>query len=98
MGAILPLHALVIHQAHVGFIDQSCGLKAVSGTLASHVVTCETAEFLIDDWGQPVERGSVSVTPGAKQAADLTDWRLLSLIVSRQCGFLHRATHRNLNP
>jgi hypothetical protein len=36
-------------------------------------MTCETAEFLIDDRGEPVERGSVSATPGAKQSADLTD-------------------------
>jgi hypothetical protein len=41
MGAILPLHALIIHQAHVGFINQSRRLQAVTGALAFHVVVPE---------------------------------------------------------
>jgi hypothetical protein len=83
MGTILPLHALVINQTHVGLIDQRRRLKAVAGTLASHVVTGEPSKFVINNGGQPVECASVSVTPCAKQSADLTDWRLLSLVVFR---------------
>ena len=75
VGAILPLHALVIHQAHVGLIDQSRRLQAVTGALAFHVAPREAMEFVIDDGRQPVERGSVSVTPGSEQPAHLsTRW------------------------
>ena len=31
VGAILPLHALVVHQAHVGFIYQGGSLERVAG-------------------------------------------------------------------
>ena len=77
--AILPLHALVIHQAHVGFIDQGRGLQAVAGALALHVVACQAVEFLIDDGGQPFERALVSVAPGAEQLAYVAPSRLTSL-------------------
>ncbi len=71
MGAILPLHALVVDQTHVGFIDQGGGLEAVTGALASHVAAGEAAEFVVDDGSQPVERGAIPVTPGAEQPAHL---------------------------
>ena len=37
MRAILPLHPLIIHQAHVGFIDQGRRLEAVAGPLTFHI-------------------------------------------------------------
>ena len=52
MGTILPLHVLVIHQAHVGFVDQSGGLQAIAGAFASHVAARQAVEFVINDWGQ----------------------------------------------
>src|SRR5271165_5950931 len=77
--AILPLHALVIHQAHVSLIDQGRGLQHVSGTLALHVVACQAVKFLINDGGQPFERALVSVAPGAEQLAYVAPSRLASL-------------------
>jgi hypothetical protein len=75
MCAVLPLHSLVIHQAHVGFIDQSGGLQAVTGTLTSHVASRQTVEFVIDDWSQTVERRSISITPGPEKLGYLaTRW------------------------
>jgi hypothetical protein len=55
----------------------------MSGPLASHAVTCETVEFVIDDEGQRVARAAVSVTPGAKQSANLADRWFLSLVIAR---------------
>src|SRR5580700_11041506 len=69
MSAILPLHALVVDEAHVGFIDQGGGLQTVTRALAPHVASGEAPEFVIDDGGQPVERGSISIAPGSEQAA-----------------------------
>jgi hypothetical protein len=75
MCAVLPIHSLVIHQAHVGFIDQSGGLQAVTGTLTSHVASRQTVEFVIDDWSQTVERRSISITPGPEKLGYLaTRW------------------------
>src|SRR5437867_6188264 len=75
MGAILPLHALVIHQAHVGFIDQGRGLEAVAGALAFHVALPQTVELVINDGGQPVECASIPVSPGSEQLAHLVHSR-----------------------
>jgi hypothetical protein len=69
MGPILPLHALVIHQAHVGLVHQSRCLQAVGGALASHVPLREAPEFVIHEGRQPVERRLISVAPGSEQPA-----------------------------
>ena len=69
MSAILPLHALIIHQAHVGFIDQGRGLEAVAGALPFHVAAREAAKLVINDGGQPRERAMVAVAPGAEELA-----------------------------
>src|SRR5271165_5993152 len=76
---ILPLHALVVHQAHIGLIDQGCSLQQVSRTLALHVMACQAVEFLIDDRGQPFQRALVSVAPGSEQLADVAPSRFTSL-------------------
>src|SRR2546427_6639695 len=69
MGAILPMHALIIHQAHVGLIDQSGRLENVAGALAIHVAVGQAVEFTINDGGQPLERALVSIAPGAEERA-----------------------------
>ena len=71
MGAILPLHALIIHQAPVGFIDQGRGLEAVAGALMFHVAARQTVELVVNDGGQPVEGALVSAAPGAQEPADI---------------------------
>src|ERR1022692_449658 len=73
MGAILPLHVLVIHQPHIGFVDQSGGLQAMTGAFSFHVSSREAMEFAINDGRKAVERGSVSITPGSKQLTHLAN-------------------------
>ena len=85
MGAILPLHALVIHQPHVGFIKQGRRLEAVAGALTLHITTRQAVEFVINDGGQPFQRALVSAAPGAKQLAYVAHSRL-----TRLCRSLHR--------
>ena len=87
MRAILPLHALVIHQAHVGFIDQRGGLQAVPRALALHVAARQTAQFVINDGSQLFERALVSAAPGAEQLltsppADSPVWARLCMALS----------------
>ena len=52
MGAILPFHALVVHQPHVGFIHQGGGLQGVPRAFALHVVVSQAAKLVINDRGQ----------------------------------------------
>ena len=85
MGAILPLHALIIHQAHVGLINQSRRLEAVAGALAFHVAAGQTAKLVINDGGQPREGALVSVAPGAEECTYVAPSRL-----TRLCRPLHR--------
>ena len=88
MGAILPLHALVIHQSHVGFVDQSGGLQAMTGALTFHVASRQAVEFVINDGRQAVESSSISITPGPEKLGHLaTKWR--SGLIVRWCGFPH---------
>ena len=68
MGAVLPLHALVVDQPHVGFVDQRRRLQAVAGALALHVVVRQAVELVVDDRRQPGERALVPVAPRAEQA------------------------------
>src|ERR1022692_785897 len=85
MGAALPLHALVIHQSHVGFIHQGRSLQAVAGALVFHVVLRQSVQLFVDDGSQPVEGTLVSVTPGAEERADIACSPL-----TRLCSLLHR--------
>jgi len=71
MSAILPLHALIAHEAHVSLIHQRRRLQALAWTLASHVAARQSVELLIHDRGQPFERARVSVGPRAEQLAHL---------------------------
>ena len=72
MRAILPLHARVVGQAHIGFVDQGGRLQAVARALATHVVAGQTMQLGIDDGRQPASnRMLVAVAPGAEQCADV---------------------------
>ena len=67
VGAILPLHARVVRQAHVGFVHQGGGLQAVPWALATHVVAGEAVQFLVHDGRERLKR--VLIT----QSGDLPD-------------------------
>src|ERR1700722_9011760 len=86
MGAILPLHAFIIHQTHVRLVDQGCCLQAVAGPLTSHVAPRQAVQFAIDDGSQPVERALVSLAPCAQQLADVARGRSRGL-----CSSFHRS-------
>ena len=83
MGAVLPLHALVVDQPHVGFVDQRRGLQAVAGALALHVVVRQTVEFVVHDRRQPGERALVPVAPRAEQRTDVVRNRFCRVFTSR---------------
>src|SRR5271156_1510114 len=98
MSAVLPLHAFVIHQAHVGLVDQGRGLEAMTGPLVFHIALCETMEFVIDDGREPIQRVSVSVTPSSEQPAHLSTRWGIRVIVLRLDWLPHSPPLRNLSP
>src|SRR5208283_2441692 len=75
MGAILPLHALVVDQASVGFIHQRGCLEAVARALALHVAARQAAEFVVNDGGEFFQGAWVSSAPSAEQNAYFTGLR-----------------------
>ena len=89
VSAILPLHALIIHQPRVGFIHQRRGLQAMTGALRAHIAARQAAKLLIHDGSQFFERAPVSFTPGAEQRADVVHGRFTWLFTGL-CRFAHR--------
>jgi hypothetical protein len=71
MSPVLPLHAFVVDQPQVGFIDQRRRLQAVAGLLALQVVVRQAVELVVHDRGQPSERALVSVGPHTEQRTDV---------------------------
>src|ERR1017187_7153434 len=73
MDAMLPLRVLVIHQPHIGFVNQSGGLQALTGAFSFHVSSREAMEFAINDGRKLVERCSIPVTLGSKQLSHVAN-------------------------
>jgi hypothetical protein len=71
MGTVLPLHALVVDQAHVRLVDQRGGLEAVAGAFAFHVAVCEATKLRVHDRRQLGERARVAVAPGTEERTDV---------------------------
>ena len=89
MSPVLPLHAFVVDQPHVGFIDQRRRLQAVAGALALHVVVRQTAELVVDDRRQQGERTLIPVAPRPEKRADVArNW------FTRASAPIHRAARR----
>ena len=89
MGAVLPVHALVIDQPQVGFVDQRRRLQAVAGALAPHVVVRQTTELVVDDRHQEGERTLIPVAPRPEKRADVAWNRFTSASAP-----MHRAARR----
>src|ERR1700722_6643472 len=84
MGAVLPLHALIVDQANVSLIDQGRRLERVAWAFALQIAVSQAVEFVVNDGGQPFECALVSVAPGAQQRAYVACLRL-----ARLCRPLH---------
>jgi len=71
MSPVLPLHAFVVDQPHVGFVDQRCRLQTVTGPLALQIVVRQAVELVVHNRGQPSERVLVAVGPRTEQRTDV---------------------------
>jgi hypothetical protein len=65
--AILPVHAIAVREAQVGFVHQGGGLQDVPGALPAHGVAGEAAKLFINEGSELFERGFIAVRPGAQQ-------------------------------
>ena len=84
MGAVLPLHPLIVDQANVSLIDQGRRLERVAWAFALQIAVSQAVEFVINDGGQPFERALISFAPGAQERAYVACLRL-----ARLCRPLH---------
>jgi hypothetical protein len=76
-AAVLPLHTLVIHQAHNGFVDQSGGLQNMAGPLAVHLLASHGPLLIREIVRWPVRinrlvRGRTASAPRIAQRLSLT--------------------------
>ena len=65
--AILPANATKIDQSNEGFVDERGCLQGVIVALAAHLQAGESAEFLMNDRYQFVERGTIAAAPSEQQ-------------------------------
>jgi len=63
VGAILPMHVLLIHQLQIGFMDQRGRLQRMSGPLAPQVARRLLSQLLINQREQCVEGFLVAFAP-----------------------------------
>jgi hypothetical protein len=50
LRAVLPVGAVLVGEAEIGFVHEGGGLESVAGALLLHVVAGETTEFGVDEW------------------------------------------------
>src|SRR5579871_1023036 len=98
MCAILPLHARIVHQAHIGFIYQCGGLQAVAGVFPFQVAPRQPPQLFVNDGGELFERALISAAPGVQERADLTLRRFTGLCPLRHCASVDYTAPRVLRP
>ena len=63
MGAILPSGVSLIDELQIRLVDERGWLQRVTGTFAAQIVTRETAQFVVNQRHQFLERRLVAVAP-----------------------------------
>src|SRR4029453_4670862 len=61
----------------VRLVNESGGLQGVSGVLPPEVDVCQPVEFLIDQWGQYIQSGLITVTPSEEKLGQVPGCQLL---------------------
>lgn len=75
MGSILPVHALIVDQARVAFVNQRGRLEAMASALTPHVTIRQAMKFVVDRGSQPLERILIPVAPCTEERADRRSMR-----------------------
>src|SRR6516225_8829396 len=78
MGPVLPVHPLVVDQAHICLVDQRGGLQAMADALAFHVAACEAAKLVVHDRRQLRERALVTAAPRTEERTNVIPDRFSS--------------------
>ena len=76
MGAVLPAYVFQVHQAYVGFVDESGGLQSVAARLASHEALGKPVQLFVNENGQAFQRFFVALFPGVQQKRDFASWAI----------------------
>lgn len=72
MGAALPLHLALVHQADERLVDERGGLQGVVGALAAHVVGGQAAQVVVEEDDQPLRGGGVASVHPEEEPGDVT--------------------------
>jgi len=60
MGSTVVIRLILIHQPHIGFVDQGRRLQSVGGALVAHVPPREFPEFGVQQRHQTIKRSSIA--------------------------------------
>ena len=60
MGAILPLHPLLIRELEVRLVNQGCRIQRLTGAVSSEPVMCGPTQIIVDVGVEVVEGGAAT--------------------------------------
>ena len=80
---VLPLDALDVDEAQIGFVDEGRWLKRVPTAFVAHVLTCDPPQFLVHERNELVQSGLVAAAPGQQQGGGIRRGWSTSHMVSR---------------
>jgi hypothetical protein len=60
-------HAIDINESKVGLVNECGCLKGMPRSFAAKLAARHSAQFVVDEWNQAVERCGVSPAPGQEQ-------------------------------
>src|SRR5262245_62451497 len=67
LRAALPVHILLLHQFHIGFINKRSWLECVVITFSAKIDVGQLVELVIDQGHQIVERFPIAAAPSDQQ-------------------------------
>ena len=71
LGAVLPIGARLVYEFEIGFIDECGGLQGMATAFAAQVSGGDALQFGINQRHEPVERSSLTATPGPQHFGDI---------------------------
>ena len=66
-----PLHAVLTHQAEIGFVNQGSRLQGAAGPFLQEMAPGNLAQFLVDDRNEFRECLRIAVAPASQQVRHL---------------------------
>src|SRR5207249_10097210 len=67
MSAALTAYLALVHQPHIGIVEQRRSLQQVAGFFAAHVLMGQPVQLVINQWHEFIQRRLIAVAPSFQQ-------------------------------